>query len=441
MPDELEAALGAALADGTGPGITAALVGGDGTIRVAAAGLADVQARLAMTADTQLAMGSVSKSLTAGLILRLRDRGVVSLEDPLVRHLPEVAGFGDPFGAATTVSLRDVFRHLAGLPGEAPSPDPRTWDPAPVASVLAQPGAVTWAIPPRAAFKYSNLGYELLGEVAARAGGRSYAELVREELLEPLGMAATSLGPSSAAARGHAPASSTGDRAAAGPGPDGGAAGGWWSTAGDLARWVALQLAPEAGPAGWLPGTTREAHRPVVVTNDRLGAAYGLGWRVARRDDHVHVGHGGLTTGFEARVELDSEHGIGVVVLLNGIGPAEPTMRLTATLLALAGDGEPRAAERPAAPSAPPGPDPTGLAGRYREVGFETLVTIEPTIAGPWLRTDGDAGGPLVPTGDPDRYRIEHGRSAGELLTVLRDRDGAIDGINVAGYPMARLPD
>jgi CubicO group peptidase (beta-lactamase class C family) len=429
MPD-LEAFLVEALADGTGPGIAVAVVQAGGATRLAAAGLADPATGRPMTPDTPACTGSVSKTFTAAAVLRLRDGGRLALGDPVVRHLPEVAGFRDPFGAAATVTIRDLLRHLSGLPGEAPSPHLRAYDPAPIADVLANPGHVTWAIPPGSAFKYSNLGFELLGEIVARGSGEPYGAFVQRAILAPLGMASTTLDPDPAlAARGHDPADDHGTRPQSGRLPHGPASGGWWSTARDLARWIGAQLAPR----------TDEAHLPVVVADPGLGAGYGLGWRAYRRGDHVHVGHGGLTNGFEARVELDKERGIGVAVLLNGIGPSDPGTRLAGSLFERAGDGPATAPLSNVSDDAAPA-DPHAVAGTYREVGFETLVSIEDHDGVPWMRTDGDAGGPLQPTDDPDTFRIDHGRPAGEPLVVLRRPDGTVDGLNIAGYYHARLP-
>ena len=443
--DRLTAVLDAARGDGTGPGIAAALVDRGGTTAMAATGIADLASARPMTLDAAACIGSISKTFTAAAILRLRDEGRLTLADPVVRHLPEIAGFRDPFGAAATATIRDLLRHTAGLPTEAPSTDLRRWDPVTIDIVLGDPRTIEWAIAPGTTFKYSNLGYELLGEVVARTSGRSYADHVSSELLEPLGMTATTPGPSSTAARGHEPLDQNGQRLANDRTPAGVAAGGWWSTARDLARWLRVQLAPDTKPGGWVGSTIVEGHRPLVVTDESLDGAYGLGWRLLRRGDHVHLGHGGLTVGFEARVEADLVRGLGAVVLLNGIGPDEPTTRLVARLFAEAGDdetghdalGEPEPA--PAADSARV--DASGLAGRYREVGFERTVTLDVTSDGWWLSETGDPGGPLHRTSDPDRFRLAHGRVAGESLVVLRDPGGRIDAINLAGYPMTRLPD
>jgi hypothetical protein len=179
---------------------------------------------------------------------------------------------------------------------------------------------------------------------------------------------------------------------------------------------------------------------PVVVADPALGTAYGLGWRQYRRGTRVHVGHGGLTSGFEARVELDPERGTAVCVLVNGVGPRDPATRLAARLFELVGDDATGSTPGSHSASATAPLDPRGLPGAYREIGFETLVTVELGADGPWLRAEGDPGSPLLPTPDPDRFRVERGRPAGEDLVVLRGPDGRVDAITIAGYVHARLP-
>ena len=78
------------------------------------------------------------------------------------------------------------------------------------------------------------------------------------------------------------------------------AEGGLWSTAGDLARWIAFQL---DGDPTVLPGEVlRELHWPAVITNESWTGAQGLAWYHERRGERIYVGHSGGTPGFSARI-------------------------------------------------------------------------------------------------------------------------------------------
>src|SRR3954470_22783320 len=131
--------------------------------------------------DVQYRLGWISKTVTALVVMRLRDEGRLGLDDPLERHLP-----GTPLGKRTVGQL---LSHLggasAGLPGgwwERPPGGP-------LADLqLAEDDVVLGAA---RRFHYSNLGFGLLGELVARLRGSAWDDVVRTEVLGPLGMSRT----------------------------------------------------------------------------------------------------------------------------------------------------------------------------------------------------------------------------------------------------------
>src|SRR6266511_1279633 len=186
------------------------------------------------TADTQYRIGSISKTFTAVLVLRLRDEGRLDLADPLETHLP-----GTPVGARTIAQL---LSHASGLTAEPPGHwwEPTAGLPWPYLAGSLDQSAVRHRAGRR--FHYSNLGYAVLGELVARLRGASWTGAVRHEILEPLGMTRTTPLPEAPHARGFAvhpwadvllpePAH---DAVAMAP------AGQLWSTLTDLGRWTAF---------------------------------------------------------------------------------------------------------------------------------------------------------------------------------------------------------
>jgi len=118
----------------------------------------------------------------------LRDQGKLRLDDPLVKHVPEFGAVENPFGPIEEITLRRVASHSSGLMGEPPLdhwanlrfPSREEW-----LAVLPQ---VRISIPPGSAFKYSNLGYTLLGEVIERLiAMRTRYPAITDELLFQLG--------------------------------------------------------------------------------------------------------------------------------------------------------------------------------------------------------------------------------------------------------------
>ena len=266
-------------------------------------------------ADVQHRIGSITKTVTAVAVMRLRDEGLLALDDPLDRHLP-----GTPFGDRTVGQL---LSHTAGLRSESPG---EWWERVPGLDWPALSGRLGPDDLPFAAgrrFHYSNLGYGALGELVARLRGRDWSEVVRTEVLLPLGMTRTTDRPDGRAAQGFA-VHPWADALLAEPEHDGGAmspAGQLWATLTDLARFGAFLLGDTAEVLD--PATLEEMTEPAGVdASSPAWSAYGLGLQVVRLPapggDRTLVGHGGSMPGFLASVFVDRTEAFGTVVLANG---------------------------------------------------------------------------------------------------------------------------
>jgi CubicO group peptidase (beta-lactamase class C family) len=258
--------------------------------------------------DVQYRLGSISKTVTAVAVMRLRDEGRLGLDDPLDRHLP-----GTPLGDRTVGQL---LSHLAGASAESPG---GWWERTPGGSLedLAL-GAEDVVLGAARRFHYSNLGFGLLGELVARTRGTSWDEAVTAEVLAPLGMARTTPRPVAPAAEGTAvhpwadvvlpePEHHAGVMAAAGQ---------LWASLADLARFGAFLLGDTGDVLA--PATLEEMTVPAGVDCSAPGwSAYGLGVQVLRVDGRTLVGHGGSMPGFLAGVFVDREEQTGAVSLAN----------------------------------------------------------------------------------------------------------------------------
>jgi CubicO group peptidase (beta-lactamase class C family) len=149
-----------------------------------AAGHADLRSRTALTPSSVFNVASVSKQFTAFAVLLLEERGVLSLDDPVVRFVPELAD------TASRATLRHLIHHTSGLRDYAwlnrlsnTTSARSTRD---IVALLAQQKGVN--SPPGTAYSYSNSGYVLLAAVVERASGMPFAQFARANLFEPLSM-------------------------------------------------------------------------------------------------------------------------------------------------------------------------------------------------------------------------------------------------------------
>jgi CubicO group peptidase (beta-lactamase class C family) len=293
--------------------------------------------------DVQYRLGSISKTVTAVAVLRLRDEGRLDLDDPLEKHVP-----GTPLGDRTVGQL---LSHLAGATAESPG---GWWERVPGGSLeelrLTGEDVVLGAA---RQFHYSNLGFGLLGELVARHRGRPWEDVVRDEVLGPLGMTRTAPRPTGRAARGSA-VHPWADVVLAEPEHDAGvmaAAGQLWSTLADLGRFAVFLLGDTGDVLS--PATLEEMAVPAGVDSSAPGwSAYGLGLQLVRVDGQVLVGHGGSMPGFLAGVLVDRAEQTGGVMLANTTSGLDP---LVPGLLADLRAAEPRVVEA-WTPSPPPVP-------------------------------------------------------------------------------------
>ncbi|WGY04630.1 serine hydrolase domain-containing protein [Nocardioides sp. QY071] len=379
--------------------------------------------------DTQYKIGSVTKTMTAALILLARQRGQLALDDRVGRFWPE-----GPFGEAT---LRSLLTHSSGITAE---PHGSWWERSDggdlVALAAAHQGAGT-TLEPGAQMHYSNLGYGLLGAVVDRVWGVSWWEALQAEILGPLAMSRTTYQWVEPAAEGFAVDALTGeaipDRL-----PDTGAmapAGQLWSTVGDLATWLTALVDPDRSvlDAATLRAMATPQHGD---PDDRSGQSWGLGIEIARSRGRKLVGHAGSMPGFCCGAMIDSASGVGAIVLTNGaygLGAA------TSELVHLVLDQEPPLPEEWTPTTVPVPTAVRELLGTWHWGHAPTVLRWDGTEL-----TAGPPQGPgremaFAPVGD-GTFRGTSGYLAGELLRPHRRADGAIGHIECATFIWTRTP-
>jgi CubicO group peptidase (beta-lactamase class C family) len=193
---ELEAKLVSFVKEGRLPGAAAAAVHGDELAWSAAAGFADIGARRPSQPATLYRIASITKTFTGTAVMQLRDAGRLGMDDPAVAWLPELRGATSPFGPVEAVTIRRMLSHQSGLAAEPPGTDWAipTYQGSPE-QTLRRAGDIAITLSPGTAHKYSDLAYQLLGEIVTRASGTPYPRYLGEAILDPLGLSATSFEP------------------------------------------------------------------------------------------------------------------------------------------------------------------------------------------------------------------------------------------------------
>lgn len=381
----------------------------------------------------QYRIGSITKTFTAVLVMRLRDEGVLDLGDPLEKHLP-----GTGAGEATIAQL---LAHTGGLAAESPGP---WWERTPgslrpdLTDVL---GDRPVPHPAGRRFHYSNPGYGLLGALVEELRGAPWDEVLRREVLEPLSLDRTSTRPQHPHAGGWAvhpwadvmlpePAEDFGRMAAAGQ---------LWSTSGDLARFAAfLAHGDDRVLSAEALREIRTPAAPADPADFADGGAYGLGLRIENQGGRVLAGHSGSVPGFLASLTLSVADDVAAVVLANCTSGPMVT-QVAADLVRIVAEAEPRI------------PEP------WRPLAEADASVLE--LAGQWywgtspyaLRATADGLlflGPLSGGGRRSRFRPNgdgtwtglEGYFTGEVLQAVRRPDGTVDHLDLGSFVFTRQP-
>jgi CubicO group peptidase (beta-lactamase class C family) len=265
---------------------------------------------------TLFEIGSITKVFTSLLLADMAERGQVKLDDPAAKYLPECVTM--PARDGRQITLADLTMHVSGLPrlpsNLAPA-DPANpyagYDAGKLYAFLSG-----YTLPRAIGEKYesSNLGAGLLGQLLARRAGKDYEALVRERILDPLGMKDTAivLGP--------------GLRARLAPGHDDGrpvknwdldalaGAGALRSTAGDILKFLAAHLELSGTP---LRAAMRRVRSIEARPTGAPGQQIALGWHVNTNNGLSLYHHGGGTAGYRTFAGIDPKTRRGVVVLCN----------------------------------------------------------------------------------------------------------------------------
>lgn len=309
-------------------------------------GVRDRVSKAPVSSDTVFRIASMTKSFTALAILKLRDEGKLSLEDPVAKWIPQFARMELPTRDTQPLRLRQLLSHSAGFPEDNP------WGDRQLSITDAQLDdwlgkGIPFSTPPGTRYEYSNYAFGLLGRVVAKASGRPYEKYMRQEILSKLGMDTTTFEFSDVPAANRAIGyrlNPNGTYQEEPPLPHGvfGSMGGLLTSANDLGKYIAFYLSawpprddPEAGPVRrasvremahlWTPSNLTASHTNGILQASETGYGFGLRVTTDCRFEHI-VAHGGGLPGFGSYMAWLPEYGVGMFAMatLTYSGPADP---------------------------------------------------------------------------------------------------------------------
>ena len=404
------------------PGLAVALVDSDRALWVEGFGDRDHQGGARVTADTILSVQSMSKLFTATAVMQAVAAGRLDLDEPITIYLPEFtvhSAFQEH--PEQKITLRMLLSHTAGFTHEAPVGNNNELDPGDF-DVHVQSISDTWLrFPVGTGYAYSNLGIDLAGYILERVEGKPFAQVMRDSLLGPLGMDHSTFD--------RTMIRSIDDRAVGyvQPYPEPPldvpmtAAGGLYTSAADLARFLRFQLNDGSiDGRAVLDPTSMQELRTVPPPNAGAPAGYALGvvrTRWNRWDQRPDLfTHGGGGYGFLSDLWWLPQLQIGIAILTNSQDhqlQEDLALSILGDLLTEPGVYRDRLL---ALPSRPPVVDPNlsfeppagmaNLVANAAMVATADEATRWATYSGPY-RTS--AWGVLDPTGPPDRFVVDAG--------------------------------
>jgi D-alanyl-D-alanine carboxypeptidase len=301
-------------------------------------GMTDQESATAATPRSVLQIASVTKQFTAAAILRLAERGALTLDDRIEKFVPDF----NPRGA--TITLRQLLSHTSGVRNEWFPPGPPWPDlTAPVTREQTIQGLNNGQLldfPPGNQWSYSNAGYLLLGLAIESITGMSYADFIHHELALPLGLIDTGLCGTTSnlpLPEGYGLPAGTWMRMPALHPSVVSSAGGLCSTASDLARWSHLL----ATGLAMLPASYATMITPARLANDTVVPnGYALGLGTQKTLGHPTVGHGGAIYGFQSFLLYFPDQDIAIAVVTNAFpAPAGGNPQLITMAVATAALG------------------------------------------------------------------------------------------------------
>ncbi len=347
LAQKLDRELARVLSDSPAPGLAVGVVRNQKLVYAKGFGLSNVETGAKVSTRTLFHMASVTKPFVATAIVQLLEQQKLSLDDRIVKHLPYFKMADDRY---STLTIRQLVTHSSGMPDvEDYHWDEPEYDEGALGRFVRSLDNRELLFEPGEKFTYSNIGFEILGDLIAKVSGRSFADYVKENILLPLGMNDSSIlirdVDPTLLARGHVQGEDEKTQITEhyaynrrhGPSST------LHSNVVNMSRWAMANM-----NGGELEGTRilkSSSYKllwtpSVEVERGDRSVNVGLSWFLSERDGHQTVSHSGGDTGYGTYFVMVPDAGVAVIVLSNYSGPESPVGEVTRLALELALDSE-----------------------------------------------------------------------------------------------------
>ncbi len=301
------------------PGITVGILQ-DGKKRFYASGTLNVTNGLPIATGSILQIGSISKVFLATMIMRLVEAGKVTLDEPIATYLPDLKLI-DPT-LPSRLTLRHMLDHMSGILGDH-FPDHGRGDDA-LETSIGQLGELPQISEPDFAWSYCNLGFMIAGRVAEIVTGKTFEQIMEDEVFGPLKLDPITFFPDEAilhsAAVGHQMNSDTDRPEIARPyaiSRCSNAAGGIVTSTENLLRFAEFHIGDGTVDGETVLSQDSLTQMQSVQTTVNDQSRWGIGWALSTIDGVAAIGHGGSTNGQQALLSIVPEKGYAIAILTN----------------------------------------------------------------------------------------------------------------------------
>ncbi|CAM4441621.1 cyclic peptide export ABC transporter [Paenibacillus tarimensis] len=300
------------------PGMSVVIVRGEDVVYSKGFGFADQEAGRPVTDSTFFELGSTSKAYTALGVLKLSDAGLIKLDEPVQTYLPWLELTYE--GEKQAVTLRQFLHHTSGIPFKTIDDIPALSGDDALEKTVRTLAGIELEHEPGSRHLYATINYDVLALVIEKVTGQSFEQYMYSEILQPLGLNNTYLFrqdvPEGGMATGYK-LQFFGESAYDAPVYRGNTAAGYViSNAGDMAKWLKIQLGTAELTKQQLKLVNRSHMPNRSIQPNADGSSYAMGWSVYQ-DGGGELSHDGSNPNFSSYVGIRPGEKVGVAVMAN----------------------------------------------------------------------------------------------------------------------------